>query len=216
MINTIIFDLDGVIVDSEMHWASLEEPFLKNLIPDSYDEYHKDIVGRSVSDIYQYLATNYNIPIDKDEFLRTYDEMAVRVYEEDSNLLPGVMELIKLLKNEGFTLSITSSSPIFWVSMAVERFELAQYFEKVISADDTECKGKPAPDIYLYTLERLKKYPNECLAIEDSKNGVLSAKEAGIKCVGLKNGFNDHQDLSLSDLVIWDFQELSLDVIRRI
>lgn len=216
MINTLIFDMDGVIVDSESHWTSLEEPFLKSIIPQDYHEYHKNIVGRSVSDIHHYLATNFNIPMEKDEFLRLYDEMAVTVYEKSANLLPGVMELIKLLKNEGFTLALASSSPMFWVSMAVRRFDLNQHFERIISADETGCKGKPAPDIYLYTLEQLHKKPSECLAIEDSKNGILSAHEAGIKCVGLKNGFNDDQDLSNSDLLIWDFGELSLDVIRRL
>lgn len=208
--------MDGVIVDSEKHWTSLEEPLLRKLIPHSYDKYHKYIVGRSVSDIYLYLATNFNIPIDKNEFLRLYDEMAVMVYENLANLLPGVMEFIKLLKNEKFTLAITSSSPMFWVSMAVKRFDLNKYFEKVISADEIGSKGKPAPDIYVYTLKQLCKKPIECLAIEDSKNGVISAKQAGIKCVGLKNGFNDDQDLSSSDVLIYDFGELSMDTIRKI
>jgi HAD superfamily hydrolase (TIGR01509 family) len=216
MINTIIFDMDGVIIDSELHWTSLEEPFLKSLIPDPYDGYHKNIVGRSVSDIYLYLASNFNIPIDKDEFLKSYDEMAVNVYEKSANLLPGVMDFIKLLKYEKFTLAMASSSPRFWVSMAVKRFDLNRYFEKVISADETGYKGKPAPDIYLYALEQIKKKPSECLAIEDSRNGVLSAQKAGIRCVGLRNGFNDEQDLSQSDLKVHDFEELSLDVIRKL
>jgi HAD superfamily hydrolase (TIGR01509 family) len=216
MINAIIFDMDGVIVDSEKHWTSLEEPFLRKLISDSYDAYHKDIVGRSVADIYLYLATNFNIPIDNDEFLRLYDEMAVTVYENLANLLPGVMDFIKLLKKENFTLALTSSSPMFWVSMAVKRFELKQYFEKVISADEIGSKGKPAPDIYIHTLKQLYKKPTECLAIEDSKNGVISAKQAGIKCVGLRNGFNDDQDLSSSDIMIDSFGELSIDTIRTL
>lgn len=216
MINTIIFDMDGVIVDSERHWTSIEEPFLRNLIPNSYEEYHKNIVGRSLSDIYLYLSTNFNIPMDKGEFMGSYNEMAVTIYKDSANLLPGVLDFIKLLKEEKLTLALASSSPMFWVNMAVKRFDLNHYFEKIISADETGYKGKPAPDIYLHALKQLKKEPSECLAIEDSKNGVKSAQEAGIKCVGLKNGFNDDQDLSFSDILIHEFDELSIGMIKKL
>jgi HAD superfamily hydrolase (TIGR01509 family) len=152
--------------------------------------------------------------MDKDEFMDSYNKMAVVIYEETANLLPGVLDFIKLLKKERFTLGLASSSPMFWVNMAVKRFDLIQYFKKIISADETGSKGKPAPDIYLHALKKLKKEPSECLAIEDSKNGVISAQEAGMKCVGLKNGFNDDQDLSRSDLLIHSFGELSLNMIK--
>ena len=214
MISTIIFDMDGVIVDSEIHWREVEEPFLRKLIPNDYGEYHKYIVGRSLSDIFLYLDSNFNIPMNKNEFSDIYNEMAVKVYEEWAHLIPGVLDLLELLKKEDFTLGLASSSPMLWVDMAVKRFDLNQYFERVMSADETACKGKPAPDIYIYAVEQLKKKPNECLAIEDSKNGVISAQRAGLKCVGLRNGFNDDQDLSSSDILIHGFEELSLDVIR--
>lgn len=216
MINTIIFDMDGVIVDSELHWRAIEEPFLRSLIPDSYKEYHKYIVGRSLSDIFLYLDSNFNIPMNKDEFMGSYNEMAVTIYEESANLLPGVLDFIKLLKEEKLTLALASSSPMLWVNMAVKRFDLNQYFEKVISADETGSKGKPAPDIYIHTMKQLKKNLTECLAIEDSKNGVISAQEAGMKCVGLKNGFNDDQDLSFSDILIHEFDELSIGMIKKL
>jgi HAD superfamily hydrolase (TIGR01509 family) len=216
MINTIIFDMDGVIVDSELHWRGVEEPFLRNLIPNTYEEYHKFIVGRSLSDIFLYLYSNFNLPINKKEFMASYNEMAAKIYQEKANLLPGVLDFIKLLKKEKYTLGLASSSPMFWVNMAVGRFELRNYFEKIVSADETQAKGKPAPDIYLHALDVLNKEPSECIAIEDSKNGVISAQEAGIKCIGLKNGFNDDQDLSRSDLLIHGFGELSVDDIRKL
>jgi beta-phosphoglucomutase-like phosphatase (HAD superfamily) len=100
--------------------------------------------------------------------------------------------------------------------MAVKRFDLNQHFEKVISADETDSKGKPAPDIYIHTMKQLNKDPSECLAIEDSKNGVISAQKAGMKCVGLKNGFNDDQDLSFSDILIHGFDGLSVGMIKKL
>ena len=216
MIDTVIFDMDGVLVDSEHHWAIAEAEFLATRIPAPHNEYHKDIVGMSISEIFDHLKTRYNIQIEKTEFLDAYDEMAVDIYEKSSNLLPNVMDLLVLLKDNDYTMALASSSPRFWVSMAVDRFELDSFFRKIISADEIGCKGKPAPDIYLYTAEKLEKKPSVCLAIEDSKHGVLSAKEAGMKCIGLRNGFNEEQDLTSADLVIHDFQELTMDVIRKL
>jgi HAD superfamily hydrolase (TIGR01509 family) len=170
----------------------------------------------SISEIYDHLKSRYNIQMEKMEFLGAYDEMAVDIYKKYSNLLPNVLDLLFLLRDEGYTLALASSSPRFWVSMAVERFELEQFFKVTVSASEIGCKGKPAPDIYLFTAEQIGKEPTNCLAIEDSRNGVISAKEAGMKCIGLRNGFNEEQDLSQADLVINNFQHLTLDVITKL
>jgi HAD superfamily hydrolase (TIGR01509 family) len=215
MIDTIIFDMDGVLVDSEKYWAIAEAEFLATRIPVPHDEYHKDIVGMSISEIYEYLKSRYNIQMEKMEFLRKYDEMAVDIYKKSSNLIPNVMGLLLLLKNEGYTLALASSSPRFWISMAMERFELRPFFKEIISAEEIGSRGKPAPDIYLFTAELLAKKPEKCMAIEDSRNGIISAKKAGMRCVGLRNGFNEEQDLSQADLVISNFKELTWDIINK-
>jgi HAD superfamily hydrolase (TIGR01509 family) len=214
MIDTIIFDMDGVLVDSEKHWAIEETKYLATRIPAPHDEYHKDIVGMSISEIYDHLKSRYEIRIEKGEFLDAYDKMAVDIYERYSNLIPNVLDFLVLLRDAGYTLALASSSPRFWVSMALKRFELLPFFKVTVSADEIGCKGKPAPDIYLYTAEQLGKEPANCLAIEDSRNGVISAKEAGMKCIGLRNGFNEEQDLSRADLVIHNYKELTLEVIN--
>ena len=79
-----------------------------------------------------------------------------------------------------------------------------------MSADEVGGKGKPAPDIYLYTAGKLQVRPEDCTVIEDSHNGVLSAKSAGMFCIGIRNGFNDEQDISAADLVIEGFGQLDL------
>jgi HAD superfamily hydrolase (TIGR01509 family) len=216
MIDTVIFDMDGVLVDSEKYWAIEETKYLATRIPAPHDEYHKDIVGMSISEIFDYLKSRYDFDLEKKEFLDAYDGMAVDIYEKLSNLLPNVMDLLVLLRNEGFTLALASSSPRFWVNMAVERFKLGSFFRVTVSASEIKCKGKPAPDIYLYTAEQLGTKPENCLAIEDSRNGVLSAKAAGMKCIGLRNGFNEEQDLSLADMVVDSFQQLTLKVISKL
>jgi HAD superfamily hydrolase (TIGR01509 family) len=215
MIDTIIFDMDGVLVDSEKHWSISEAEFLATRIAAPHNEYHKDIVGMSISEIYDHLSSRYGIHMQKEEFLKSYDEMAVDIYKKSSNVMPGLMDFLILLRNNGYTMALASSSPRLWVSMTIERYELESFFKVTVSASEIACKSKPAPDIYLYTAKQLGKKPEVCLTIEDSRNGILSAKRAGMRCVGFRNGFNEEQDLSKADLVISNFEELTLDIINK-
>jgi beta-phosphoglucomutase-like phosphatase (HAD superfamily) len=96
----------------------------------------------------------------------------------------------------------------------LQRFDLLESFKVVVSADELEGNGKPSPAIYLLTAKRLGVSPDRCIAIEDSKNGVLSAKNAGMFCIGFRNGFNDEQDLSRADMVIQRFVELDWQMLQ--
>jgi beta-phosphoglucomutase-like phosphatase (HAD superfamily) len=95
----------------------------------------------------------------------------------------------------------------------LDRFSLRDSFKVVVSADELAGRGKPSPAIYLLTAARLGIRPNRCIAIEDSQNGVLSAKNAEMYCVGFRNGFNDEQDLSRADAIIHHFAEFDLKML---
>ena len=95
----------------------------------------------------------------------------------------------------------------------LERFGLRDAFRVVVSADELAGEGKPSPAIYLLTAKRLGVRPDRCIAIEDSQNGVLSAKNAEMFCVGFRNGFNEEQDLSRADVVIWRFAEFDWQML---
>ena len=90
----------------------------------------------------------------------------------------------------------------------LERFSLRNSFQVVVSADELHGQGKPSPAIYLLTAKRLGIRPQRCVAIEDSQNGVLSAKNAEMFCVGFRNGFNNEQDLSRADMIIHHFADI--------
>ena len=91
----------------------------------------------------------------------------------------------------------------------LQRFNLRESFKVVVSADELAGEGKPSPAIYLHTANRLGVRPDRCIAIEDSYNGVLSAKRAEMFCIGFRNGFNDEQDLSNADVIIHHFAEFN-------
>ncbi len=205
--NALIFDMDGVIVDSEVYWKTTEGFFLQSLIPGWSANDQDKIIGLGVLDVYTLLANTYHLRKSKDEFLEIYQQMANEIYGQKVSLIDCFTEHILVLNNNRIPVALASSSPTSWINIMLERFRLRSSFQVVVSADQLAGQGKPSPDIYLLTATRLGIQPNRCIAIEDSQNGVLSAKNAEMFCVGFRNGFNDEQDLSRADMIIHHFAE---------
>jgi HAD superfamily hydrolase (TIGR01509 family) len=215
-VDAVIFDMDGVIVDSEIHWKTVEGYFLQSLIPTwSSSDQHK-IIGMGVHDLYTLLSNEYGLQKTEKQFLELYQEMADEIYGQKVSLLEGFSDLLATLNTHHIPVALASSSPRSWIDIMLDRFGLRAAFKVVVSADELQGEGKPSPAIYLLTAERLGISPAACIAIEDSKNGVLSAKNAGMFCIGLRNGFNEEQDLSRADMVISGFAEIDRDVLRRL
>ena len=206
--NTVIFDMDGVIIDSERQWKILEGPFFRRILPGWRDEDHKKIVGLGVVDLYFWLVKEYGLKEPKDRFLAQCEKLAEEIYGRKTSPPAGLFEFIADLKNKGVVLGLASSSPRAWIDITLSRFDLKKEFSAVVSGDDAPGKTKPAPDIYLLAAQKLGVPPARCLAIEDSVLGVRAAKSAGMSCAGFRNGHNHEQDLSLADFEFEAFQDL--------
>jgi HAD superfamily hydrolase (TIGR01509 family) len=212
----VIFDMDGVIVDSERHWKMLEGFFLRSLVPAWGEADQGRIIGLSVHDLYRMLVSEYGVTETQERFMALYFEMAQQIYAEKVSLLPGFRDLLARLLERDVPLGLASSSPLPWIDIVLDRFYLHPYLPLVVSADELQGQGKPLPAIYLLTAQRLGVEPERCIVIEDSLNGVLSAKSAGMYCIGLRNGFNDEQDLSAADIIINSFDELDAQTLDRL
>ena len=206
--DAVIFDMDGVIVDSEIHWKTTEGFFLQSLIPSWRAKDQDKIIGLGVLDLYALLVDTYYLQKTQQEFLEIYQQMANEIYGQKVSLIAGFTELLTALNTNHIPVALASSSPTSWINIMLERFSLRDSFQVVVSADELVVQGKPSPAIYLLTAMRLGVRPDRCIAIEDSKNGVLSAKNAEMFCVGFRNGFNNEQDLSRADVIIHHFGEL--------
>ena len=207
-IQAIIFDMDGVLVDSQLRWLEVQNDFLAGLVGTWGEEDQSRIIGMSIDDVHRLLVSEYGATVSRDEMLSYYQGLAGEIYGVKSLLLPGVKELIVQIKAEGFKLAVASSSIKSWIQIVLDRFELGEYFSAVVSSDDVGTKGKPAPDIYLKSCEMLEVSPGAAIAIEDSSKGIESAKAAGMFCLGLNNGFNQDQDLSSADAILNGFLNL--------
>jgi len=211
IMKAFLFDMDGVIVDSERYWEDIKYNFVSKLCKSWSDEFDEKILGLSVIDTFNMIKDNLKTNITVEEFIKKNDEMAVSVYNERVSLTPGFMDFIKKLSDEKIPLAIVSSSAKPWISMVLDRFSLRDYFSLIVGGDDVSGKSKPDPDIYLLAAEKMGVSPRDCIVIEDSKNGIISAKDAGMFCIGFKNGFNDKQDLSRADIVVKKFNDIDIN-----
>ncbi|WP_254536916.1 HAD family hydrolase [Halomarina litorea] len=176
----VLFDMDGVLVDSEPHWRRVwrEEVFVdaERGTP-SLDE----VTGRNYRESLRELADEYGFPKDVEHYAGLFDDAADEVYGERVTLTPGVTDLFATLRDRGHAVAIVSSSPREWIRAVVDRFDLP--VDAVVSAMDVDGPGKPAPGVYEHAAERLDVAPVECIVVEDSAHGVRAGADAGATVV---------------------------------
>lgn len=205
----VIFDMDGVIIDSEPIHFEVDKQTFKDL---GYNVSVEEL-GKYVGTTNEYMLTEikkkYNINKSIEEIISYKVEMTKRKVME-SNLEPieGIKELLSELKNKDIPTAIASSSPRDFIDVVVSKFKLKNYFKFIVSGEEVK-RGKPAPDIYFETAKKLGINPRDCIVIEDSKNGVLAAKTAGMKCIGFQNANSGNQDLSKADIIVNSIKDVN-------
>jgi len=189
----LLFDMDGVIVDSEDCWHAAEREELLPAVLAGERPDLDEITGMPYREIYDYLDANYEPTVTKAEFVALYDGTAERIYRERVALLETFHEIRTTAGDLGVPVGLVSSSPPEWVGYVLDRFELE--FDLVLSDDDVAGPGKPQPDIYEAAASRLDVAPEDCVAVEDSQNGSLAAKRAGMTVVGYRVQHNAETDI---------------------
>ena len=212
----VCFDMDGVLVDSEDHWVERErEDLFAWLVPDDRVPVG-EITGMHYGEIYEYLAEHYAVDADWETYDAWFQETAREIYLEEVELLPGTHALFDELHRRDATIAIVSSSPRDWIALVVDRFDLTGDLEAVVSAEDVDGPGKPAPGIYEHAADVLGEDPSDCVAVEDSEHGIAAAVEAGMACVAYDIDAHDDFDLSGADVVARDPEGLAEAVIELV
>lgn len=198
--NAVLFDMDGVIVNSERYWVELEE---NEILPAVVEEQvsTEEITGMNFREIYDYLEGRHEMTASKESFVDRYEEAARELYGEKVDLMDGFRDLLADLHAEGRQVALVSSSPHNWIDRMLDRFDLREEFDQIISAEEIDGQSKPAPDVYEYAAEQVGVEPADCIAVEDSEHGLKSAKAAGMQVVGYPNESADELDLSEADAV---------------
>lgn len=214
MIKAVIFDMNGIIIDDEhIHELAFKETLKPFEINFTHDDYLECCAGKTDENGYEYIAYKFSIKLPTIELLQKKAEWYLKFFPENKKTYPGVLELIQKLSKK-YVLALTSSSSRAEVDLITKEFDLKKYFQVTISADEI-TKGKPDPEPYLKTILLLKIKPKECLVIEDSKSGVLSAKAAGCYCIGVTTT-HDKDSLLECDLITDSFKKINLDLVQSL
>ena len=217
MIKTVIFDMDGVIIDTEpVHNYAFNAHF-NQLNIDVSPEMYASFIGNSTKNIFERLKAQFNLADDVNDLVDTKRNLFNNAFDskEDLYLLNGVEDLIKDLYHNGMQLVLASSSATVTINRIFNRFELHSYFTHIVSGEDFP-KSKPHPAIFLKAAELSNTPVENCIVIEDSTNGIMAAKAAGVYCIGYDSLHSKMQDYSLADKVISNFAELSFEKIRKL
>lgn len=217
MIQTVIFDMDGVIVDTEPvhHYAYFKH--FEELDIDVNEAMFTSFMGNSTRNTFQKLKALFDIDQEVEDLIQRKRNLFNDAFDskQDLFLLEGVEKLIKDLHQNGIELIVASSASKVTIDRVFKRFKLHPYFSHIVSGEDFP-KSKPDPAIFEFAADLSRGTKKNCIVIEDSTNGVIAANAAGIYCVGYNSINSKFQDLTTANLVIQHFDELSFDKIKDI
>jgi sugar-phosphatase len=183
MIKAIIFDMDGLLVDSEPYWKIAEKICFGKLGLTLTDEMLRQVMGFRLTEVVEHWY-NYQ-PWGEKNFEAVEADVLVTVKQliiENANALPGVIQTLEFCKNNGYKIALASSSAMSLINVVVDKLNIRHYFDLLVSAE-FEPYGKPHPSVFLTTAQKLNVLPTECLVFEDSVNGMIAAKAARMKCI---------------------------------
>jgi HAD superfamily hydrolase (TIGR01509 family) len=177
----VIFDLDGVLADSEPWWNEIDATLLAEYGVIYRGEYHRNVLGISYRLAVEFYKKTFNLSVPADEMMRRRGEIAVDFFANKIGLFPSTREVLEELQQMNLRLAVATSSVSASARPFLDRHNLTPLFDVIVTGDEVE-HGKPQPDIYLRAAEKLRVAPDACLVIEDSLSGIAAAKAANM-CV---------------------------------
>jgi HAD superfamily hydrolase (TIGR01509 family) len=180
MLSAIIFDLDGVLADSETSWSEIDAKLLADYGVAYRGEHHKNVVGISYRLAVEFYKKAFNLSASTKEMMERRGEIATEFFADRIGLFPNVKEVLEELRRMKLHLAVATSSVSASARPFLDRHQLIQFFEVIVTGEEVE-RGKPAPDIYLCAAQHLGIHADACLVVEDALPGVAAAKAANMR-----------------------------------
>jgi HAD superfamily hydrolase (TIGR01509 family) len=215
MIQAVVFDLDGIIIDSEHVWDEVRQRLAEERGGAWHDQASRDMMGMSSPEWSRYMHDVIGLSESPEEINAEVVRRMNAAYEEGAPLIPGAVEAVERLAAR-WPLGLASSSNRELIDLVLETSQLGRFFEATVSSEEVP-RGKPAPDVFLEAARRLGAEPARCAAVEDSENGIRSAKAAGMRVLAIPNPQYPPADhaLEAADRVLASIAELTPEGVEN-
>ncbi|MBD0378957.1 HAD family hydrolase [Paenibacillus sedimenti] len=211
MLKGFIFDMDGVIIDSEPIHFETDMQTMSHLGATITKEELEKFVGMTNPEMWKIIKQEYQLQQEIEDIIEYQVTLKVNLLRASLiEPIEGIRELISTLKKHRIPLGIASSSPRVFIEEVLRKFDLISSFDCVVSGEEVE-QGKPAPHVYLEAAAMLGVEPASCVVVEDAKHGVAAAKAAGMTCFGFINPNSGNQDLSKADFIIHSIRDIKIE-----
>jgi beta-phosphoglucomutase len=224
MLQAVIFDFDGVIADSEMvHFTAFNRALKPYHVQISKEQYFKEYLGLTDRDLLKTLVEEGTPKIDESQ-IEKIAQKKTEIFEEsirtNADIIDGVVDFLRLLKQNDIAMAICSGALLAEIELILDKANLRRFFQVIVSAEQA-TKGKPAPDGFLLTLEKLNEKcsepikASECVVVEDSHWGLEAADAAGMHTVAVTNSYSA-DELGLAEIVVDSLSELTIKKLNQI
>jgi len=184
LFRAVIFDLDGVLADSELWWSEIDAKLLAQYGVNYRGEYHRNVLGVSYRLAVEFYKKVFDLSVPAEEMMRQRAEIAIDFFANRVGLFPSAKRVLKELRQMNLRLAVATSSVSASVRPFLNRHNLTSSFDVIVTGDEIE-RGKPQPDIYLRAAEKLSLAADECLVIEDALSGIAAAKAAKMRVAAI-------------------------------
>jgi HAD superfamily hydrolase (TIGR01509 family) len=212
----VIFDLDGVLADSEPWWNNIDEKLLAEYGVTYHGEHHRNVLGVSYRLAVEFYKKAFGLPAPTEELMRRRAEIAIDFFANRVGLFPSATDVLQELRRMNLRLAVATSSVSASARPFLDRHQLTAFFDVIVTGDEIE-RGKPHPDIYMRATKKLRLAPDACLVIEDALSGIAAAKAANIRIAAIPDTrFVDPREYQKeADYVLGSLSEIPA-LIRRV
>lgn len=214
-LKAIIFDMDGVLVDSEpLHLIAMQKLLKRYDI--AYSEHdNREFLGKKDIVIFEILIDRFNLDLTPPQFVDIKEQFMEELIVSQAAARPGVQSLLERARSYEVPMAVASSATLPTINLVVDTLKIRHFFKTLCSGDQVK-HGKPAPDVYLLAAEQIGVEPKNCLVIEDTITGLTAGKAAGMFCVSIPCEATAHQDHSIADLSLSSIDQIPVEEIFAI